>query len=134
MRIPSCPHTLALHRLLLAAEPDVVRRGFDARTRGPAWGVLVALPEELGAETAEEAAELAAAREPGFYVGVIPVVALLKMVPAEGDPALAAIRHQLSQPAAEDQVHVLGILGDAVATVTVHATAELVAQRNAEAD
>jgi hypothetical protein len=46
---------------LVQAEPGVVRGGLDARTRGPDWRVLIALPEELDAGTEEEAAELLAA-------------------------------------------------------------------------
>lgn len=101
MRAPSCPTCQALHQLLVAAEPDVGRRGVTARARGPGWGVLVALPEELGAETEEEAAELEAARERGYYVGVMPIHALTKMVPERGHPpdAVAGILRQLARAA-----------------------------------
>jgi len=67
---------------LLEAEPDVVRRGVEARARGPGWGVFVALPDELRAETAEEAAELDAARAAGHYVGLMPIDQFIRMVPA----------------------------------------------------
>jgi hypothetical protein len=135
MLAPACPTCHALHHLLLEAEPDVVRRGVDARARGPGWGVLIALPEELGAETAEEAAELEAARERGYYVGVAPITALAQMV-SEHDhhpEAVAGILRQLSRPAPEGQVHVLGVLDGCVAAVTARADPALAAARDIEA-
>ncbi len=49
-----------------------------------AGGVLVALPEELSAETDEEAAQFEVARERGHYVGVMPIPALVATVPDRG--------------------------------------------------
>ncbi len=109
MSTANCPTCHALHHLLLAAEPDVVRRGVDARERGPGWGVLVALPEELGAEIDEEAAQLGVARERGHYVGVMSISALVEMVPGRGHhpEAVASILRQLARPAPPGEVHVL---------------------------
>jgi hypothetical protein len=60
-----------------------------------------ALLEELGAETDEEAAQLEIARERGYYVGVMPVPALVATVPGRGHhpEAVAGILRQLSRPA-----------------------------------
>jgi hypothetical protein len=123
MSAATCPTCHALHHLLLAAEPDVVRRGVDARTRGPDWGVLVALPEELSAETDKDAAELEAARECGYYVGAMPIRTLMEMVLGHGHhpEAVASILRQLSGAAPEGQIHVPGTLDGCVAAVTARA-------------
>src|SRR5277367_2341211 len=131
-----CPTCAALHELLVDAEPDVVRRGVEARARGPGFGVLVAVPEALGAETPEEAAALEAAREQGYFVGVMSVDALIRFVPAEGhDPeAITDILRQAGRPPPQGQVHVLGALEGCVAAVTARANPEIVAARDREAE
>ena len=102
MDFHGCPRCHALRALLAQVEPDVVRRGVEARARGSGFGLLVTVPKELGAETEEEEAELEAARAIGYYVGVLSVDELIQLVPAiEGcvaavtaraDPELAAAR------------------------------------------
>jgi hypothetical protein len=95
--------------------------------------VLVALPEELGAETDEEAAQLEAARERGDYVGVMPTRTLMEMVPGRGHhpEAVAGILRQLSRPAPDGQVHVLGTLDRCVAAVPAYADPVLAAATRA---
>lgn len=109
-----------------------MRRVVEARARGPGWGVLVALPDELGAETPEEAAALEAAGARGYFVGVVAAETLLQFVPVSGhDPAmLARIRRQLRHPPPDGQVHVLATLDGCVATLTPQANAEMVAARD----
>jgi hypothetical protein len=135
MDSPSCPTCRALRDLLVEAEPDVVRRGVDALARGPGFGVLVGVPEELGAETPEEAVLLQAARELGYYVGVMPVDQLVRMVPARGHDldAIAGILRQLHHPPPEGQIHVLALLDGCVAAVTARANPEIAAARDLEA-
>jgi hypothetical protein len=135
MHPPVCPKCHALHHLLIEAEPDVVRRGVEARARGPGFGVLVALPEDLGAETPDEAAELQAALELGYYVGVMSIDELIRMVPADGhDPdLLTAILRQLRRPPPEGQVHVLATLDGCVASITARANPEIAAARDRDA-
>jgi hypothetical protein len=135
MDSPGCPTCHALRDLLVAAEPDVVRRGVEARAKGPGYGVLVALPEDLGAETPEEAVALAEARAVGWFVGVLPIAALVRMVPAQGHDLdlIAGILRQLQRPPPEGQVHVLGLLEGCVATVTARADPAIVAARDLEA-
>ena len=135
MHAPGCPTCHALRALLIEAEPDVVRRGVEARARGPGWGVFVALPDELGAETAEEAAELAAARASGHYVGVMPIDQLIRMVPRSNlDPGeVAGILGQLRRAPPEGQVHVLATLRGCVAAITARADPAIAAARDLEA-
>lgn len=135
MRSGGCPTCHAVRHLLIEAEPDVVRRGVEARAKGPGWGVLVAVPEELGAETPEEVAALETARELGYFAGVASVETLIRFVPGDGhDPdELAAIVRQLCRPPPEGQIHVLAVLDGCVATVTAHASAAMVAERDADA-
>jgi hypothetical protein len=135
MDSPSCPTCHALRHMLIEAEPDVVRRGVEARAQGPGFGVLVGLPEELGAETEEEAAELEAAREVGYYVGVMPVEKLARMVPGKGHDldAIAGILRQLHRPPPPGQIHVVALLDGCVAAVTARADPEIAAARDLEA-
>jgi hypothetical protein len=136
MDSPGCPTCHALRHLLIDAEPDVVRRGVEARARGPGFGVLVGLPDELGGETPEEVAELEAAREVGYYVGVMPVDKLVRMVPAKGHDldAIAGILRQLKRPPPEGQIHVVALLDGCVAAVTARADPAIAAARDQEAN
>lgn len=131
---PDCPTCQALHGLLHEAELDVVRCAIEAREKGPSYGVFVGVPEELGAETPEEAAALAIAREVGYYAGVATVDELLRHVPEDGhDPDLLdEIRRRLCLPPPEGQVHVLVSLDGCVATITAHADPRILAQRERE--
>jgi hypothetical protein len=124
-----------LRELLVEAEPDVVRRGVEARARGPGFGVLVARPEALGAETPEEAAALDAARASGHYVGVMPLDKLVGMIPSSDlDPhEVTGIVRQLRSPPPPGQVHVLGTLQGCVAAITARADPEIAAARDREA-
>ena len=82
-----------------------------------------------GAETAEEAAALAAAREQGYFVGVMSIDALIRFVPAEGHDPGGHHRYPpaaRSRPPPEGQVHVLGALQGCVAAVTARANPEIV--------
>jgi hypothetical protein len=120
--------------MLIEAESDVVRRGVEARAKGPGWGVLVGLPDYLRGQTEEEIAALDAARERGIFVGVMSIADLIRMVPERGhDPAvLTGIVRQLRQPAPCGEVHVLALLDNCAATVTARASAEMVAARDAD--
>lgn len=118
--------------MLIKAEPDVVRRGVEALAKGPDQGVLVAVPEDLGAETEEEAAALAAARARGVFVGVMSIDELMRWVPGDGHnpDEIAGILRQLRRPPPEGQVHVLGVMQGCVATLTARADAALAAARD----
>src|SRR5262249_10215175 len=109
MHSPACPTCRAVHALLIDAEPFVVRRGVEALARGPGFGVLVAMPDELGAETDEEEADLVAARATGRYVGVMSIDKLIQMIPSRDlDPdEVTAILRQLRGPPPAGQVHVV---------------------------
>ena len=131
----TCPTCHAVYHLLVEAEPDVVRRGIEAMAKGPEFGVLVGLPECLGAQTPEEEAALAVAREVGYYAGVASIDELIRIVPEKGhDPAqIASILAQLGRPPPEGQIHVLAVIDGCAATVTARASAEIVAARDADA-
>jgi hypothetical protein len=134
--MPPCPTCHAVYHLLVEAEPDVVRRGVEAMARGPGFGVLVGLPEYLGAQTPEEAAALEVAREVGYYAGVASIDELIRIVPEKGhDPEqIARILAQLRRPPPEGQVHVLAVIEGCAATVTARASVEIVAARDADAE
>jgi hypothetical protein len=120
--------------MLLEAESDVVRRGVEARAKGPGWGVFVGLPDQLRGQSEEEIAALDAARERGVFVGVMSIADLIRLVPERGhDPAvLTGIVRQLRQPPRRGEVHVLALLDNCAATVTARASAEMVAARDAD--
>lgn len=130
-----CPKCHAIYHLLVHAEPEVVRRGVEALERGPGFGVLVAVPEELGPETEEEARAIEAASQTGIYVGVATTSELNRMVPTTGhDPEqIAGILAQLNRPPPEGQIHVLAVLDGCAATVTARASRAGIAARE-EAD
>src|SRR5580692_5472212 len=75
---PACPTCHDIIHLMIAAEPDAVRCAVLAQARGPGFGVAVAVPEQLMAETAEERALLEVARSVGYYVSVEPIEGLLR--------------------------------------------------------
>ena len=96
--------------------------------------MLVALPEELGAETDEDAAELEAARERGYYVGAMPIRMLMEIVRERGHhpETVAGILRQLSGSALEGHIHVLEALDGCVVAISTRGNPALVAARDLE--
>jgi hypothetical protein len=115
--------------MLTHAEPEVVARAIEALERGPAWGLLVAPPSQLGAETIEEAAAIAAAGERGVFVGLAPIHRLIAMLPGEttrhGAEQIADMVRQLAAPPPAGQCHVMALFGDCAATVSVRADPQI---------
>jgi hypothetical protein len=122
----ACSICSALPQFLMDAGPDVVRRAIEAQARGADFGVFVADPSELGAETQQEAAELAVARQRGTYVGVMSIDAMIRALHGQDGSAhrralMKGIAGRLRQPPPEGQVHVVVMRASCAATVTARA-------------
>lgn len=133
--LADCAHTDVLRALLIEVEPRVVRSGVEAMAKGPDWGVLVALTDELGAQNPEEEAEIAASADSGIYVGALPIENLVLFAKSTGSsPELEGLIAQLLGPAPSGQVHVLAVIDKTAVTVTARASAAMVAARERDAE
>jgi hypothetical protein len=128
---PTCPTCHDIVHLLIVAEPDAVRCAVEAQARGPGFGVAVAVPEQLMAETPEERVALEVARAVGYYVSVEPIAGLLRWLPPKShDPgAIAGIRRQLQGPPPEGQVHVLAVMDGCASACTIRADPAIIVAR-----
>jgi hypothetical protein len=106
-----CP---ALAHLFILAAP-LAHRLIPTVLARPGWGIVVALPDVLCAQTAEERAELEEARARGVYVAAMPLELMLAWAAASKDPRFArGLREQLLRPAPPGAAHVLARLDDHV--------------------
>ena len=128
---PACPTCHDIVHLLIVAEPAAVRCAVEAHAKGPGYGVAVAIPEQLMAETAEERIALEMARAVGYFVSVEPIEGLLRWLPDRShDPgAIAGIRRQLQGPPPEGQVHVLAVMDGCASACTIRADPAILAAR-----
>lgn len=134
----SCPHCDSLTHMLIAAGAEVVRRGIEARERGPAWGLLVTDPARLpthleGTSDAEIQAMRAAQRHRLHVVCVVSVADLQRIVRAYGQGSVRqrhdvrGILGQLNAPPPPGHVHTMAANAACVAGITSYATPDVLA-------